>query len=127
MKKSTITTNNAPAAIGSYSQGIRAGELIFTSGQLGLDPQTGQPVEGSFSEEARQVLENLIGVIEAAGGSSDSVIKTTVYLVNLDNYQKLNRIYQNYFNPQLPARSVVEVKALPKDMNLEIEAIALLK
>ncbi len=119
-----ISTEKAPAAVGAYSQGQITGDLIFTSGQIGLDPETNRPVRGDIEAEARQVLENLLAVVEAGGGSKDSIVKTTVYVTDLDNYQLINEVYESVFQESLPARSVVEVADLPKDMNLEIEAIA---
>ncbi len=124
MRKKEIQSDEAPAAVGAYSQGQQVGELIFTSGQIALHPDSGELVTGSFREEARQVLENLLAVVKAGEGSRESIVKTTVYLTDLSLYDELNEIYSDYFAKSLPARSVVEVKALPRGVNLEIEAIA---
>jgi len=124
MKTKELKTKEAPAAVGAYSQGQVAGDLIFTSGQIGLDPETNRPVRNNIEAETRQVLENLINVVKAGGGNKNSIVKTTVYVTDLDNYQLINEIYESIFQDSLPARSVVEVADLPKEMNLEIEAIA---
>ncbi|MGM0381560.1 MAG: Rid family detoxifying hydrolase [bacterium] len=124
MEYKEIKTENAPPAVGAYSQGKVTENLIFTSGQIGLDPATKRPVRENIEAEARRALQNLIAVVEAGGGDKKSIIKTTVYLVDMDNYQLINRVYETFFGHSLPARSVVEVNELPKDMNIEIEAIA---
>ncbi len=124
MKTKELSTKEAPAAVGAYSQGQVAGDLIFTSGQIGLDPETNRPIRNNIEAETRQVLENLINVVKAGGGNKNSIVKTTVYVTDLDNYQLINEIYESIFQDSLPARSVVEVADLPKEMNLEIEAIA---
>lgn len=123
--KQTISTTNAPAAIGPYAQGIDAGGFIFTSGQIPVDPQTGV-MPGTIEEQAKQSLTNVKAVLEAAGSSMDKVIKTTVFLKDMNNFAAMNAVYATFFKEgMVPARSAVEVARLPKDAMLEIEAIAL--
>lgn len=123
--KQTISTTNAPAAIGPYAQGIDAGGFIFTSGQIPVDPQTGV-MPGTIEEQAKQSLTNVKAVLEAAGSSMDKVIKTTVFLKDMNNFAAMNAVYAAFFKEgMVPARSAVEVARLPKDAMLEIEAIAL--
>jgi 2-iminobutanoate/2-iminopropanoate deaminase len=117
-----INTNKAPKAIGPYSQAVAAGDFIFCSGQIGINPKTGVLVEG-IEEQTTQVLENLKNVIEAAGASLKNVVKTTIYLKNLVDFEKVNKIYQDFFGEHRPARVTVEVSALPKGALVEIEAI----
>lgn len=121
----TISTNQAPAAIGPYAQGVVAGNLFFSSGQIPLRPD-GTLVEGSIEAQARQVMENLKAVLEAAGASFDTVVKTTVFIQNMDNFAKINDVYGSYFTDHKPARSCVEVARLPKNAGVEIEVIALI-
>ena len=121
MKK--ISTENAPKAIGPYSQGILSGNLIFTSGQIPINPETGEIEETEIKGQTRQVLENLKAVLTAGGSSLDNVIKTTCYLQNMEDFASFNEIYAEYFT-QNPARSCVSVKALPKGSLVEIEVIA---
>ncbi len=123
--RSTIHTNLAPAAIGPYSQGICAGNLIFTAGQIPLDPITGKLIEGSFEDQVMQVLRNLSGVLTAGGGSLETVVKFTVYVTDLGNFGKLNDVFAKYFDQEPPARSAVEVSALPLGADVEIEAIGI--
>jgi len=118
----TINTNKAPKAIGPYSQAVAAGNFIFCSGQIGIDPKTGVLVEG-IEAQTRQVLENLKNVIEAAGVNLKNVVKTTIYLKNLADFEKVNKIYGDFFGDQRPARATVEVASLPKGALIEIEAI----
>lgn len=115
-------TNNAPAAIGPYSQAITVGNMLFTSGQIPINPATGEIPEG-VEEQARQALANVKNLIEAAGGKIDNTVKTTVFIKNMDDFGKINEIYAKYFTEPYPARSCVEVARLPKDVLLEIEAI----
>lgn len=123
--KQTISTTNAPAAIGPYAQGIDAGGFIFTSGQIPVDPKTGV-MPGTIEEQAKQSLTNVKAVLEAAGSSMDKVIKTTVFLKDMNNFAAMNAVYAAFFKEgMVPARSAVEVARLPKDAMLEIEAIAL--
>lgn len=119
-----VTTDNAPAAIGPYSQAIKANGLIFTSGQIPLTP-AGELVEGDIHEQTRQVLTNLNAVLEAAGSSLDLIVKTTIYLTNMDDFIAVNTIYAEFFAGSFPARSTVAVKTLPKNVQIEIDAIAL--
>ena len=127
MNKNIIVSEKAPKAIGPYSVAIRSGELVFTSGQLGLDPATGALVPGGVEPETRQVLTNLRNVLEAAGSSLDGVVKTTVFLKDMADFPKMNDIYSQFFMQGPPARSTVQVAALPKGGAVEIEAIAILK
>ena len=124
--KQIISTKNAPAAIGPYSQAVRAGDLLFVSGQIPVDPATGEVVEPTIQAQAKRSLENVKAVLEAAGGSLDNVVKTTVFLKNMDDFVEMNRVYQSFFQADCPARSAVQVAKLPKDVLVEIEAIAAL-
>jgi 2-iminobutanoate/2-iminopropanoate deaminase len=125
-KKERIRADQAPAAIGAYSQGIKVGEFVYTAGQLGLDPATGTLVDGGITEQARRVLDNLKSILEAAGTSLDNVIKTTVFLSDMSNFAAMNEIYKQYFNTDTPpARSTVQVAALPLGAMVEIECVAL--
>lgn len=119
-----ITTNEAPKAIGPYSQAIRVGNVIYTSGQIALDPATGSLVEGDFAAQARRVFENLKAVLSAGGTSFANVIKATVYLTDLANFVTLNEIYASHFGDTKPARSTVGVAQLPKGGLVEIDLIA---
>lgn len=123
--KKVISTQNAPKAIGPYSQAIQAGNFLFTSGQIPLNPVSGEIVEGGIEAQANQVLENVKAVLEGAGMELDNVVKTTVFLANMDDFAKVNEIYGKYFSgAALPARSAVQVVKLPKGVLVEIEAIA---
>jgi 2-iminobutanoate/2-iminopropanoate deaminase len=127
--KQVVATTAAPAAIGPYSQAVRVGDLLYTSGQVGFDPATGLVVEGGIEAQTRQVLDNLRAVIEAGGSSLARVVKTTVFLKDMGDFAAMNAIYATSLAPQgavAPARSTVEVARLPKDALVEIEAIALL-
>ena len=119
-----IATTNAPQAIGPYSQAICSGNLIFTSGQIALQSD-GSFLEGDVTVQARQVLLNLSAVLEAGGSKLSNVIKTTIFLADMEDFQKVNSVYGEYFNEHKPARSTVAVKALPRNALVEIEAIAL--
>jgi 2-iminobutanoate/2-iminopropanoate deaminase len=126
--KLAVSTENAPAAIGPYSQAIEIGEMIYTSGQVGLDPKTGQMVDGGIREQTIRVLENLKAVLAAVRSDLQKVIKTTVYLKNMSDFAAMNEIYATYLAKDgwvAPARSTVEVARLPKDALVEIEVIAL--
>jgi 2-iminobutanoate/2-iminopropanoate deaminase len=126
--KQAVSTENAPAAIGPYSQAIEIGEMIYTSGQVGLDPKTGQMVEGGIREQTLRVLENLKAVLAAVRSDLQKVVKTTVYLKNMSDFAAMNEIYATYLAKDgwvAPARSTVEVARLPKDALVEIEVIAL--
>ncbi len=120
-----IHTDAAPKAIGPYSQAIRAGDLIFTAGQIALDPATAQIVEGGIEAQTRQVLTNLSHVLLAAGSSLSRVVKTTVFLQDLGEFAAMNAVYGEFFSAQPPARSTVQVSALPRGSRVEIECIAL--
>jgi 2-iminobutanoate/2-iminopropanoate deaminase len=125
--KTAVSTTKAPAAIGPYSQAIRIGNLLYTSGQVALNPATGQIVAGAIAEQTTQVLENLKAVLEAAGSSLSAVVKTTVFLKDMNDFAAMNAIYGQYLAPEgtvAPARSTVEVARLPKDALVEIEVIA---
>lgn len=126
MSKTILETAGAPKAIGPYSQGVRASgtELIFLSGQIGLDPKTQEIVQGGVESEARRALENLRAVLESAGLTLDDVVRTTVYLVDLADFARVNAIYASFFTKQPPARSTIGVAALPKNGRVEIDAIA---
>lgn len=126
MPRSVIHTENAPRAVGPYSQAIKlTGEsLIFVSGQIALDPKTGDKVHGGIAQETRLVLENLKVILEAAGSSLEKVVKTTVFLQTMDDFGVMNEIYSQYFKTDPPARATIEVSRLPKGMRVEIDAIA---
>lgn len=124
MHKRSIQTDKAPAAIGPYSQAIVVGQLVYTSGQIGLDPTTGQMVPGGVAAEAERVLENLSHVLVAAGSSLAHVVKTTIFLTEMSDFAAVNEIYGKYFTGVTPARSTVAVKALPRGAVVEIEAVA---
>lgn len=125
MSKKVIATDKAPGAIGPYSQGVDAGCLIYTSGQLPINMATGELETANVKEAAKHSLDNLKAILEAAGSSMDKVIKTTVFLTNLADFADVNEVYAGYFGSNPPARSCVQVSALPKGATVEIEAIAL--
>jgi 2-iminobutanoate/2-iminopropanoate deaminase len=124
VSKEVISTPNAPAAIGPYSQAVRTGNLIFVSGQIPLDPATGQLVRGDIGTQTQQVLENLAAVLEAAGSSLAKVVKTTVYLRDLGEFGRMNEIYGRFFSGDPPARATVQVARLPRDAAVEIDVVA---
>lgn len=121
--KHVLNTENAPKALGPYSQGIKAGSLIFLSGQLGLDPKTNDFASGGVTEQTRQALTNLENIIESAGSAMENVVKTTVFLQDMNDFQAMNTVYCEFFKSEPPARSTVQVAALPKGGLVEIEAI----
>jgi reactive intermediate/imine deaminase len=123
MKKKPIHSDNAPAAIGTYSQAIQAGNLVFLSGQIPLVPATMEIVDGDFEARARQVFENLRAVAEAAGGSLDDVVKLTVFLTDLGDFGTVNSVMENFFEQPFPARAAVGVASLPKGVDVEADAI----
>ena len=125
VSRTVVTTEYAPGAIGPYSQAIVAGDLVFSSGQIPLDPTTNQPVEGGIEIQTRRVIENLAAVLQAAGSSLERVVKTTIFLQDMNDFATVNTIYGEYFGAEPPARSTVEVARLPRDVRVEIEAIAL--
>ena len=124
--KKIIQTEKAPKAIGPYSQAIRIDSLVFTAGQIGLNPATTELVEGGVEEQTRQVLTNLRNVLEAAGSGLNYVVKTTVFLKDMNDFPRMNAIYAEFFSEAFPARSTIAVAGLPKGGLVEIEAIALL-
>lgn len=125
--KKIIETVDAPAAIGPYSQAVVAGDLLFTSGQLPLDPATGKMPEGPIEERAHQVFKNLKAIAEGAGASLDAVVKTTVFLADIADFQAVNVVYGEYFKAPFPARSAFQVAALPLGADIEVEAVINLK
>lgn len=126
MKKEIISTKNAPGAVGPYSQGVRVGRFLYTAGQIALDPKSGEMVEQDIGVQTERVIQNLRGILEAAGTSLDQVVKTTVFLQDMGQFAAMNEVYGQFFDQQPPARSTVEVGRLPLDALVEIEAIALL-
>ena len=126
MNRTIIATDNAPKAIGPYSQAVAYNGVLYCSGQIPLDPATGIIVEGDVAAQTERVLENLKAVLEAAGSSLSKVLKTTVYIKDMNEFGKINEVYGRYFSESLPARATVEVARLPRDVRVEIEAIAAL-
>ena len=124
MNKRIIQTNLAPAAIGPYSQAIRIGDFLYTSGQIALDPESGMFLSGEIEEETEQTLKNISAILQADGLNLENVIKTTVYLSDLNHFARMNQVYENYFSENKPARACVQVAALPKGAKVEIDAIA---
>jgi len=123
MSKKQVSTTKAPGAIGPYSQAISSGNWVYTSGQLGLNPETGELAEG-VQEQARQALNNVKAILEEAGASLDHVLKTTVFLKDMNDFAAVNEVYSTFFSEPYPARSAIEVARLPKDGLVEIEAVA---
>lgn len=123
MSKQAIHTDNAPAAIGTYSQAVETRGLVFLSGQIPLDPATMEVVDGDFEARARRVFENLAAVAAAAGGSLDDIVKVTVFLTDLDNFATVNSVMEDYFQQPFPARAAVGVASLPKGVDVEADAI----
>jgi len=123
MSKSAIQTDNAPKAIGPYSQAIRSHNYLFTSGQLPIDPKTGSIPKGSIEQRTQLCLQNLLAVAEAAGTGMDRAVKTTLFLTDMDDFKKVNMVYERFFTPPFPARSAVQVAALPLGADIEIEGI----
>jgi 2-iminobutanoate/2-iminopropanoate deaminase len=126
MKKKVIQTEKAPKVIGPYSQAIQAGNFLFLSGQIPLDPKTGELVKGDIRQQTLQVLENIKGVLESQKLGMENVVKVTVFLKDIGNFNQVNEVYTTYFPSSPPARSTVEVARLPRDADIEIEAIALI-
>jgi len=124
MKKRVIHTDKAPKAIGPYSQAIQAGNLLFLSGQLPLDPVTGELVKGDIRQQTERVLANLKGILESQNLGMEDVVKATIFLKDMGNFSQVNEVYATYFPSSPPARSTVEVARLPRDVDIEIEAIA---
>jgi len=121
--KKIISTDNAPAAIGPYSQAVGYGDLLFVSGQIAIDPETGNLVQGNIETQTRQVLENLNAIIEAAGMTMNNVLKCSCFLKNMEDFARFNSVYESYFEKSAPARETVEVARLPKDVLVEVSAI----
>src|SRR6476659_10015936 len=122
--KKIVSTTEAPAAVGPYSQAVRIGPMLFTAGQIPLDPKTAQIVAGDIGDQTRRVLDNLTAVLKAEGMDFSNIVKTTVFMTNLGDFQTMNEVYAGYFSDQPPARSTVQVSALPKGAQVEIEVIA---
>jgi 2-iminobutanoate/2-iminopropanoate deaminase len=125
MKKKVVSSGKAPKAIGPYSQGIETGGFIFMSGQIPLDPTTGDMVSGGIEVETRRVLDNLKAILQSQGLDMDAVVKTTIFLADMGDFAKVNEVYGSYFGEVPPARSTIQVGALPKNARIEIEAVAL--
>lgn len=123
MTKKTIATDNAPAAIGPYSQAVKVDKTVYLSGQIPLDPNTMEVVSGGFAAQTKQVFENLSAVAQASGGSLANAVKLNVYVTDLNNFAELNEVMQGYFSAPYPARAAVEVAGLPKGVDVEIEAV----
>ena len=126
MSKDVIATSQAPSAIGPYSQAVRSGPWVFVSGQIPIDPATGKIVEGDIAAQTERVLKNLAAILEAAGAGLAQVVKTTVYLRDLTEFARMNEVYARFFADKPPARATVEVSRLPRDVQVEIDAIATL-
>jgi 2-iminobutanoate/2-iminopropanoate deaminase len=127
MNIKTLATEKAPAAVGPYSQGIKAGDFVYTSGQLPIDPQTGQLVQDDIQQATRVALGNVKAVLEQGGASLETVVKVTVFVKDMNNFGAINEVYAEFFTDHKPARSLVEVARLPKDGVIEIEAVAIAK
>lgn len=125
MKKKVVYTEKAPRAIGPYSQAIQAGDLLFLSGQIPIDPKTGELIMGDIRKQTQQVLENIKGILESQRIGLQDVVKVTIFLKDMGNFSQVNEVYATYFPSSPPARSTVEVAKLPRDVDIEIEAIAL--
>ena len=127
MKKKVIQTDKAPKALGPYSQAIQAGNLLFLSGQIAIDPATGELVTGDIADKTRRVMENIKAVLESQGLSMEDVVKATVFLKNINDFGRFNEVYATYFRSAPPARSTVEVSRMAKDADIEIEMIAMVR
>ena len=126
MRREPVKTSNAPAALGPYSQAIKVGEFVYTSGQVAIDPATGELIDGGIAEQTERVLKNVAAVLEAAGSSLDQVVKTLVFLSDMNDFAAMNEVYGKFFTGAPPARSTVQAARLPKDARIEIEAVALI-
>ena len=122
--KSIINTPNAPAPIGPYSQAVKLNNTLYVSGQIAIDPSTGNLIDGDIAQETRQVMENILAILESAGLTFDQVVKCSIFVSDLNNFESINRIYGEYFGSMAPARETVEVSRLPKNVNVEISCIA---
>ena len=127
MGKSIIQTTQAPAAIGPYSQAVKSGHLLFVSGQIPIDPETGTVIIGGIEAATHRVMKNIESILEAAGYKFDQVVKTTIFIKSMDDFAKINAVYATYFSGKYPARETVEVSRLPKDVEIEISVIASLE
>ena len=125
--RQSITTSDAPGAIGPYSQAIRAGDYLFVSGQIPIDPSTGALVTGGIADQTHRVLQNLGAILTAAGTSFDHVVKTTVYLADMSEFSAVNEVYASYFPSPAPARATIQAARLPRDVRVEIDLVAYLK
>ncbi|NLO05769.1 MAG: RidA family protein [candidate division WS1 bacterium] len=125
MDRQVLSSDRIPPAVGPYSQAVRAGELIFCSGVIGLDPETKKLVDGALEDEVRRVMDNLRTLLEDCGSSLDNVVKTTVFLVDMGQFQAMNGVYAQYFGDEPPARSTIQVAALPLGARVEVEATAI--
>ena len=124
MNKDVITTSGAPKPVGTYSQAVKSGNFLFVSGQIPLDPETGEIINGDFREQTRRVLNNIMAILDASGMSAENVIKTNVYMTDLTNFPIVNEVYAEFFKSDPPARAAVEVSQLPLNVEIEIECIA---
>ena len=124
MNKEIIKTSGAPKPVGVYSQAVKSGNFLFISGQIPLDPETGEIVSGDFKEQARRVLRNIMAILDASGMSAENVVKTNVYMTDLSNFSIVNEVYAEFFKSDPPARAAVEVSRLPLNVEIEIECIA---
>ena len=122
--RQAVATDKAPKAIGPYSQGVRAGNLLFVSGQVPIDPATGNIIDGDIKAQTDRVMRNLTAILEAAGASMDNVVRCTVYLADMNDFAAMNEVYGSYFSQPAPARSTIQAVRLPKDANVEIDVIA---
>lgn len=125
--RQAVSTASAPKAIGPYSQAVKAGRLVFVSGQIPLDPATGTMIEGDIAAQTHRVFQNVKAILDAAGASFDQVVRVTVYLADMDDFARVNEIYATYFSTPAPARSTIEAARLPKDARVEIDVIASLE
>ncbi len=125
MKKSIVETKEAPAAIGPYSQAVKAGNMLFISGQIPIDPETGNLIIGGIESETHRVMKNLEAILLEAGSSFEQVLKATIFIKSMDDFAKINAVYASYFKGAFPARETVEVSCLPKNANVEISVVAL--
>jgi 2-iminobutanoate/2-iminopropanoate deaminase len=126
LRREPVKTSNAPEALGPYSQAIKVGEFVYTSGQVAIDPATGEFIGGDIAEQTERVLKNVAAVLEAAGSNLDQVVKTLVFLADMNDFAAMNEVYGKFFTGAPPARSTVQAARLPKDARIEIEAVALI-